>query len=192
VSRALQHELHSRLTVACEVLDLPLTDQHLERLAVELTPAITAMLAGRDAAIAELEPVPYTLADAPEGPVGQAMDTSEYAGCLCRIAVDVDLDSPAVALAERLRASQPDVVATEVTDPATLGLTVRPQSLDCWRWWLGRLNVTVDSVRMQGDAVTGTGSYKGVTVHLRGDGVPDLLADKSAARLAGVLTRTVR
>jgi hypothetical protein len=29
-------------------------------------------------------------------------------------------------------------------------------------------------------------------VHLRGDGVPDLLADKSAARLAGVLTGTVR
>lgn len=198
MSRDLQQKLLSRIDLAAAVLDLPLTRDHIERLAVELTPAVKAILA-EDQAVAD-EPVAYAVV------AGVAeMATHEYAactgliearsetettqveGCLCRIGLDVDLDSPAATLAQKLRSSQPDVTATDVPNAVTLGLTVRPQSIDCWRWWMHRLNVAVDSVRTASDAVTATGNYQGVTINLRGEGVPELLADKAAARLAGVI-----
>lgn len=196
MSRDLQQQLLTRIDLAVTMLDLPLTRDHIERLAVELTPAVKAILA-QDQAV-EI-PVAYAVVAGvaetatPEyaacaGLIEGQLATSEVEGCMCRIGLDVDLDSPAAVLAQRLRRSQPDVTATDVPDPTTLGLTVRPQSIECWRWWMHRLNVAVNSVQTQGDAVTATGHLKGVRINLRGDGVPALLTDKAAARLAGVIS----
>ncbi|WP_405925475.1 hypothetical protein [Streptomyces sp. NBC_00035] len=196
MSRDLQQTLLSRIDLAVTVLDLPLTRDHIERLAVELTPAVKALLA-QDQAI-EAIPVAYAVvAGAAETATPEytactrrvegQVETTQVEGCLCRIDMDVDLDSPAATLAERFRASQPDVTATDVPDATTLGLTVRPQSIDGWRWWMHRLNVLANSVQTDGDAVTATGSYKSVTINLRGEGVPELLGDRAAAHLAGVL-----
>ncbi|MGW0821780.1 hypothetical protein [Streptomyces sp. NPDC002845] len=188
MSRHLQHKVRDRLATAIAVLDLPLSDKQTDDLAVELTPVIKAMLAQADATVAELEPVPYTVpADGTSTDTAAETEVTEYAGCTSRIGLDVDLDSAAAVLAQKLGASQPDVTATDVPDPATLGLTVRPEALEDWRWWLHRLNVAIDSVRTHGDAVTATGHYRGVTIQLRGYGVPALLQDKAAARLAGVI-----
>ncbi|WP_405924909.1 hypothetical protein [Streptomyces sp. NBC_00035] len=196
MSRDLQQQLLTRIDLAVTVLDLPLTRDHIERLAAELTPAVKAILA-QDQAV-DVVPVAYAVvagvaetatheyaacASLVEGQV----ETSEVEGCLCRIGLDVDVHSPAAVLAQRLRSSQPDVTATDVPDATTLGLTVRPQSIDCWRWWMHRLNIAINSVQTHGDAVTATGHLKGVRINLRGDGVPDLLTDKAAARLAGVI-----
>jgi hypothetical protein len=170
VSRDVQHRLHTALTAAADALDLPLDSLHLERLAVELAPAVTALLT---------EPEPYAAAD--------DVEESQVDGCCVRTQLDVDLDSPAARLGLMLRTSQHDVIATEIPDGDTLGLTVRPQSLDCWRWWMGRMGVTPAAVVTDGEAVTATGSCEGVTVHLRGEGVPELLVDRGAARLIGVL-----
>lgn len=185
MSRHLQLRLHAALTTAVATLDLPLNAHHLERLAVELTPAVKAILAAADATIAELEPVPYTVSD--------DVEETELDGCLIRMQADVDLDSPAARLALMLRASQYDVIATDVPDAATLGLTVRPQSLDCWRWWLHRMGVTAaPTPTSDRTAVTATGCCQGVTVNLRGNGVPELLADQGAAQLMGRLAPSVR
>lgn len=192
MSRTLQHRLHTQLRTAVAVLDLPLTDLHIEDLAVEMTAPVKAMLAEAVAGAEEEAPLPVAVAVpvigvAPRVDEAAGVAVSEYAGCVCRINLDVDYDSPAAILAASLRDSQPDVMATDVPDPTTLGLTVRPQSIDCWRWWLGRLNVPINLAKVEGDAVTGTGHYKGVTIQLRGDGVPALLTDEDAARLSGVL-----
>lgn len=48
MSRDLQHWLHTRLEAVTETLDLPLDAGHLERLAVELTPAVKALLAQQE------------------------------------------------------------------------------------------------------------------------------------------------
>lgn len=194
MSRHLQLKLHAQLRTAVAVLDLPLTDLHIEALAVEMTAPVKAMLAEAVASTEEETPLPVAVTvpvidTSPQPRIDEAagVAVSEYAGCISRIGLDVDLDSPAAALADKLRSSQPDVTATEVPDATTLGLIVRPQSIDCWRWWLNRLNVPVGDVETQGDAATATGHHKGVTIQLRGDGVPGLLTDKAAARLAGVL-----
>jgi hypothetical protein len=179
MSRNLQLRLHAALTTAAAMLDLPLDAHHVERLAVELAPAVKALLAEADATVAELEPVPYA--------VPAEVEVTHTDGCLTRTGLDVDLDSPAARLGLQLRASQYDVIATDVPDTTTLGLTVRPQSLDCWRWWVARMGVPADSLTTQGDAVTGTGTCEGVTVHLRGEGVPELLTDQAAARLMGFI-----
>ena len=187
MSRTLQHRLHTQLRTAVDLLDLPLTEQHIEGLAVELTPAIAALLAEAQALAVEDAPVAYGVTADTTVNEETGVATAEYAGCVSRIQADVDLDSPAAALAQKLRGSQHDVTATDVPDATTLGLTVRPQSIDCWRWWLNRLNVPVGAVETHGEAATATGHYKGVAINLRGDGVPALLADKDTARLAGVL-----
>ncbi|MDX3455097.1 hypothetical protein PV396_24670 [Streptomyces sp. ME02-8801-2C] len=194
MSRHLQHRLHTQLVTAVAVLDLPLTDLDLERLAVEMTAPVKAMLAEALATADEQAPLAVSVAvpvisAGPHPDVDEAagVETSEYAGCVSRIGLEIDLDSPAAVLADKLRSSQPDVIATDVPDAATLGLTVRPQSIDCWRWWLSHLNVPVGAVETHGDAATATGQYKGVTIQLRGDGVPELLTDRAAARLAGVI-----
>jgi hypothetical protein len=174
MSRALQHQLHTILQTATATLDLPLDGHHLERLAVELTPAIAALLAEADATVTELEPVPYEVTD---------LD-----GCTIYTGLDVDLDSPAARLALQLRMAQHDVTATDVPAPDILDLTVRPQSLDCWRWWLHRMGVPTDTLATVGNALTGTGTCEGVTVHLRGEGVPELLTDRGAARLIGLIS----
>lgn len=181
--RHVPHTLHSALDLATALLDLPLSALQLESLAVELTGPVRALIAEALSAAGDDAPVDNAVA---RGTVGE-FEESEFAGCVQRVGLDVDLDSPAAALADRLRATQHDVVSTELPDGATLGITVRPGSLDCWRWWLGTLGVPSSSVTVEGQAAVGSGRCKGVTVHLRGDGVPGLLTDREAARLMGVL-----
>ncbi|MET9100004.1 hypothetical protein [Streptomyces antibioticus] len=175
----MQHRLHAALETATAMLDLPLDTHHLERLAVELTPTVKALLAGADAALADLTPVPYAVTD--------DVEETLLDGCRVRVQADVDHDCPAARLGLMLRSAQHDVVATDVPDETTLGLTVHPQSLDCWRWWMHRMGIDPTAITIEGDAVTATGSCEGVTINLRGEGVPELLADKSAARLMGVI-----
>jgi hypothetical protein len=52
------------------------------------------------------------------------------------------------------------------------------------------MGVAPDGVTVDGEAVTADGCCRGVTVHLRGEGVPDLLADRGAARLMGLIAET--
>ncbi|WP_030569720.1 hypothetical protein [Streptomyces aureocirculatus] len=186
MSRDLQHLLHTRLKLATEMLDLPLTNEHLEHLAVQLTPAIIAFLAERRDAAAETAPVPYTLADhAPDD--GALMEVSLEGGCIARVGLDVDLDSPAAILAQRLH-RQPDVVGTVLPDATTLELTVRPRTLDAWRWWLGKCGA--DQKHVQDDAVQACGQWSGATVHLRGEGVPALQQTRGVEMLQYVLGPT--
>lgn len=180
--RRIPHKLHSALELAATMLDLPLTAQHLEALAFELTGPVRALIAEALADVGETTPVRYAVT-APADEVA----VSEYAGCTTVVGLDVDLDSPAADLADHLRAKQYDVTATEVSGPATLGLTVCPQSLTCWSWWVHRLNLRVDTICTDGDSVTATGSYRGVAINLRGEGVPELLADREAAALMGLI-----
>ncbi|MER6531197.1 hypothetical protein [Streptomyces sp. NPDC001508] len=175
-------KLHSAIEFAAQLLDLPLDARQLEALAVELTGPVRALIAEARADVGDDSPVRYAVADTSAG----EFEESEFAGCTVRVGLDVDLGSPAAALADRLRSTQYDVVSTEVPDAGTLGITVRPQSLDCWRWWTAQLGIALASVVTDGDAVTATGTCKGVTVQLRGEGVSALLADRAAARLMGV------
>ncbi|MEV0441863.1 hypothetical protein AB0I84_06130 [Streptomyces spectabilis] len=184
MSRALQHELHARLGFAAQLLDLPLSGVDLERLAVELTPHIGALLAEREAVLEEAAPVPYALVGPPADGDG-GMESSRVAGCVARVGWDVDLDSPAAVLAQRLRTSQHDVLATEVPDAVTLMLTVRPQSLDCWRWWLAKCGASQES--LEGEASVASGAWGTVTVHLRGEGVPALQQAHSTVVLQALL-----
>ncbi|MFB7171118.1 hypothetical protein ACFCYM_09890 [Streptomyces sp. NPDC056254] len=73
------------------------------------------------------------------------------------IAPDVDEASPAADLALRLRGSQPDVTDTDVRTATEVQVTVRPQSPDCLRWWLGRF-----------EADPRTGTYVDGTYTVRG------------------------
>ncbi|MBK3572638.1 hypothetical protein JHN63_02120 [Streptomyces sp. MBT65] len=182
--RHVTHELHSALQMAAGLLDLPLAAPQLEAMALELTGPVRALIAEALAAVGDDAPVRYAVTDG-------AFEESEFAGCVRRVGLDVDLDSPAVVLAERMRSTQHDVVSTEIPDKTTLGITVRPQSLDCWRWWMVSLGVDPERVTTDGTTAVGTGSSKGVTVNLRGEGVPELLTDRAAARLMGVITEPV-
>lgn len=85
-------------------------------------------------------------------------------------------DSPAALLAAKLLDSQPDVVLAEVIDPDLLRLHVKPQSLDCWRWWLARVAVDIGSITHRGSYATCRGSLQGVRVLMAGFGVGDLQA----------------
>jgi hypothetical protein len=44
-NRALQHRVHAVLTTATAMLNLPLDTQHVEGLAIEVTPAVRALIA---------------------------------------------------------------------------------------------------------------------------------------------------
>ncbi|MEU2780586.1 hypothetical protein [Streptomyces sp. NPDC007110] len=191
MSRALQHQLHSRLELATQMLDLPLTAKHLEDLAAELTPAVKALLAEQADQHTATAPIGYAVVG-PGVDIDEAagVQTTTYAQCTSRIDVNVDLGCPAALLADELRMRQPDVVATDVPSATYLGLTVRPQSLHAWRWWLDRLHVAADGVTYQGDSAYGIGTVGDVAVHVRGDGVPELAADHGAARLEGLLAET--
>ncbi|MGQ5606215.1 hypothetical protein [Streptomyces sp. EKS3.2] len=185
MSQDLQHQLHSRLELATQMLDLPLTGEHLERLAGELTPAIKAILAEQAAALTDNAPVTYAVA----APRLADVAVSEYAGCTSRIGPDVDHESPAALLAARFR-RQPDVVATDVPSATYVGLTVRPNSVHAWRWWLDKLNVAAEAVTVRGNSAYATGVVDGVVVELQGDEVPMLLIDEPAARLMGLLAES--
>ncbi|MGW0566134.1 hypothetical protein [Streptomyces tauricus] len=172
MSRHLQHKLHAALTTAVATLDLPLTEDHTERLAIELTPAVKAIVAPLDATIAELVPAPYTLAEAGDG---ADRIVSEYAGCVLSIQPDVAEDAPAALLGLELRSTQPDVLALDVATATDLTVTVRPRSLASWRWWRTKFEARPDCQIPQSCCATLAGRFGEVTVELRGDGVPDLI-----------------
>jgi hypothetical protein len=176
VSRALQHQLHSRIETVTAVRDLPLTAQHIEDLAVDLTPIVKALLAEADAELADVVPVEYALTDQ-AGPVDRTV--TDYDGCTASLHPEVEEDCPAALLAAELR-RQPDVKATDVPTPTHLTLTVRPQSLYGWTWW--RRKLAVGSILRHGPVVTGTGHYGEVTVHLRGENAGDLLDAHAVSR----------
>lgn len=184
MSRDLQHTLHTALTTAVAMYDLPLTGLDVETLAVELTPAVKAMLAEQDATIAELEPAPYALTE-----VVERADriVSEYAGCTLSIQPDVAEDAPAALLGLELRSTQPDILALDVPSATHLTITVRPRSLQAWTWWRDKFEAAQNCQAPQPCCTTLAGRYGEVTVELRGDGVPDLLARHSADRLSTVL-----
>ncbi|MET9140513.1 hypothetical protein [Streptomyces parvulus] len=191
MSRDLQHELHAYLELAAQTLDLPLDPQHLEGLAVQLTPAVKALIAEATDAHDATVPVPYTVArETLDEQTG--IHTTIYAACTARIGTDVPHDAPAALLAAQLRASQPDVIATNVASPTYLGLSVQPQSLFAWTCWLNRLNVSVTegAVTMRDNAAYATATVGDVAVELEGLEVPMLLVDESAARLMGLLAET--
>lgn len=183
MSRALQQQLLSGLDLAASVLDLPLTRDQLERLAVELTPGVAAMVAGRDATIAELAPVPYTVTGTVDDGDGERV-VREFAGCTLSIDPDVAEDAPAALLGLELQRTQSDVLALDVRGATSLVVTVRPRSPQAWTWWLTHFDAVTCSPE-QPCCTTTTGHYGDIAVELRGDGVPDLLplADRSAARL---------
>ncbi|WP_423833324.1 hypothetical protein [Streptomyces manipurensis] len=79
---------------------------------------------------------------------------------------DVAEDSPAADLALRLRTSQPDVLATDVRSATHLQITVRPQSPDCMRWWLGRFETDPATGIREGAAYTVRGHLSSVDVEL--------------------------
>ncbi|MFU0238871.1 hypothetical protein ACKI1J_24420 [Streptomyces scabiei] len=168
--------------------DLPLTEQQVEVLAVDLTPFLTAMLADTDAELADLVPVEYALTEQ-VGPTDRTV--TEYDGCTSSIHPEVEEDSPAALLALELR-RQPDVTATDVPTRTHLTLTVQPQSLHGWKWWRGRL--AVGSILRHGQVVSGTGHYGEITVQLRGSNVGDLLdaqaVQRSARKLQGFLAES--
>jgi hypothetical protein len=178
VTRSLQHKLHSGIETVTVFQDLPLTTQHIETLAVHLTPMVKALLAQADAELADLVPVEYALTEQ-AGPADRTV--TEYDGCTSSIHPEVEEDSPAALLALELR-RQPDVTATDVPTRTHLTLTVQPQSLHGWKWWRGRL--AVGSILRHGSVVSGTGHYGEITVQLRGSNVGDLLDDQAAAQSA--------
>ncbi|WKV74254.1 hypothetical protein AW27_026505 [Streptomyces sp. PCS3-D2] len=79
---------------------------------------------------------------------------------------DVEEDSPAADLALRLRTSQPDVLGTVVRSATEVQVTVRPQSPDCLRWWLGRFEADPQTGTYLGGTYTVRGRRDGVTVYL--------------------------
>jgi hypothetical protein len=180
VSRSLQQQLLTRLDTAVTLLDLPLTRDQLERLAAELTPGVAAMCAERDALIADLEPAPYTVVEDVEG--GERV-VREFAGCTLSIRPDVAQDAPAALLGLELQTKQSDVLALDVPTATSLVITVKPRSAQAWTWWCKRFDAVTCSPD-QPCCTTTTGHYGDVAVELRGEGVPDLLATRSADRLA--------
>ncbi|OKK06445.1 hypothetical protein AMK26_10535 [Streptomyces sp. CB03234] len=103
--------------------------------------------------------------------------TARAAGTFHTIDPDTPEDAPAALLAQQLRTSQPDVTATDVRSTTELRLTVRPQSMEAWLWWLGMLSVDTRTVTCRGSVTTGHGRRGDVAVVLVGDGVGGLQAD---------------
>ena len=186
MSRDLQHQLHTRIELAAQINDLPLTADHIESLAVDLTPAVKAMLAEQSDTHDATAPVRYAVTG-PAVDEAAGVTTTEYAGCTVRIGTDIDIESPAALLADQLRMRQPDVIATDIPTPTYLGLTVRPQSLHAWRWWIDKLGIATDGITFQDDSAYGMGIVSDVAVAVRADGVPTLLVDRGAAKLEGLL-----
>ncbi|MCX4993796.1 hypothetical protein [Streptomyces longwoodensis] len=171
----LPHRLHAALHTATAMLDLSLDNRQLEALALELTPMVRALCAESAAAAAEDAPVRYAVAHQDDGPTD--VEVTEYAGRVSRIGADVDADSPAATLAAHFREHQHDVVVTDVPTATYLGLTVRPQSLTSWEWWLEHCGVAADAVTVQGTDAYAVGVVGDVAVQLCGVGVGLMLAE---------------
>ncbi|WP_406365197.1 hypothetical protein [Streptomyces sp. NBC_00645] len=186
MSRALQQKLLAHIDTAVAVLDLPLTRDQFERLAVELTPGIAAMFAKQDATIAELEPVEYTVAEGADTQDDGQRVVREFAGCTLSIDPDVAEDAPAALLGLELQRRQSDVLALDVRGATSLVVTVRPRSPHAWKWWLDEFEAVTCSPE-QPCCTTTTGHYGDVAVELRGEGVPDLIAGRSASQSAARL-----
>jgi hypothetical protein len=104
----------------------------------------------------------------------------------------VSADVAAFAAAADSLRRQPDLVSLAV-EPDGIHITVRPQSVMAWRWWLRRLQVQATSVRPLGDDAVACGRLKGVVVRLRGDGVLALdRVERSSNRLSAVLAGAAR
>jgi hypothetical protein len=176
------HKLHSALEMATVILDLPLTPPQREALALELTGPVRALIVEALAAAGDDSPVQYAVTVPEQAAQDNGFDVSEFAGCTTRTALDVDLDSPAGTVAFKCR-RQPDVTALEIRDAHTVAVTVDPQSLDAWRWWLHQFQIAPATVVLEKTAATAIGIKDGVTVHLQGDGVPALYTDRAAASL---------
>ncbi|MFJ3794989.1 hypothetical protein ACIPSJ_01735 [Streptomyces sp. NPDC090088] len=179
------HKLHSALQMATGLLDLPLTVAQLEALALELTGPVRALVAEAVAATSDDSPVRYAIADPSVIEAGE-FEVTEYAGCITRIGLDVDLDSPAGTVKDKVR-RQPDVTAIEIRDAHTIAITVEPGSLDAWRWWLHQFGIDPATVQAAGTAMTATGRKDDAAVYLRGDGVAALYVDRAAAELMCLL-----
>ncbi|MCM8548957.1 hypothetical protein [Streptomyces sp. STCH 565 A] len=161
--------------------------EDLERLAVELAPAVKALIAEATDAHAETVPVRYAVVATQDEQAG--VHTTTFAST-ARIGMDVDPTSPAALLAAELRAHQADVRATDVPSPTYLGLTIRPQSLHAWRWWIDKLGIHPDAVTLQDTAAYATGTLGDVVIAVQADEVPALLVDEAAARLLGLIAET--
>ncbi|MEU6376758.1 hypothetical protein [Streptomyces sp. NPDC046909] len=184
--RHVPHKLHSALEMANAILDLPLTPGQREALALELTGPVRALIAEALANAGDESPVRYAVADAELHPDAEEFEVSEFAGCTTRVGLDADLDSPAGTVAAKAR-RQPDVTGIEIHDALTIGVSVDPQSLDAWRWWLHSFQIDPATVVLDGTVATATGTKDGATVHLRGDNVPAMYSDKGAARLTRLI-----
>ncbi|MDX3162384.1 hypothetical protein PV516_01035 [Streptomyces scabiei] len=183
MSRDLQHRLHSGIETVTAFRDLPLTAQHIEDLAVDLTAVVKALLAEADAELADVVPVEYALTDQ-SGPTDRTV--SECDGCTSSIHPEVEEDAPAALLALELRGTH-DVIATDVPTRTHLTLTVRPQPLYGWTWW--RRKLAVGAILRDGPVVSGTGHYGEITVQLRGPHVGDLLDARDARAVEQSTTR---
>lgn len=178
--RHVPHKLRSALEMAGTLLNLSLTEAQREALAVELTGPVRALIA--EALDSQAETVPVRCAIVGPGAGEHAeVETTRYAGCVARIGLDVDHDSPAATLAADLRRHH-DVVSTEVPTPTYLGLTVRPRTVRAWQWWLDQFGIAADVVTVEGSDARGVGEKDGVAVDLCGDGVATFLAPEVVAR----------
>ncbi|WP_330349628.1 hypothetical protein [Streptomyces sp. NBC_00582] len=168
------HRLHSVLHTATVMLDLPLDTRQLEALALHLTPVVRAWCAEAIDTAAADSPVPYAVATTTvDTEVG--VETTEYAGCVSRISVDVDHDSPAAVLAEQLRRHH-DVVVTDVPSAVYLGLSIRPKTVAAWKWWLKKLSIAPSAVTVQGTDAYASSEVDGVLVALCGEDTGTLLS----------------
>lgn len=174
MTRALQQQLLALVETAAAVLDLPLTRNHIDRLAVELTPGVAAMFAGDDSAAAELESGSYAFTGSDDS---AERHVREFAGCTLSIRADVAEDAPAALLGLELQRTQSDVLALDVPSAKALIVTVKPRSPVAWDWWLSKFEATTCSPEQPCCATT-AGRYGDIAVELRGEGVPDLLASK--------------
>lgn len=183
--RDVPHRLHSALEMATALLNLPLAAAHLEGLALELTGPVRALIAEALAEASTDSPVRYAVVD--RQVTGREVDdqtgveTTEYAGCVSRISLAVDVDSPAATLAAELRRHH-DVVITDVPNGTHLGLTVRPRTVQAWQWWLKRFSITADTVTVQGTNAYATGLVGDVAVHLCGEDTGTLLSSDVSVR----------
>jgi len=179
--RHLPLRLYSALQTATATLDLPLETRHLEALALELTPLLRALCAEARADAADDAPIRYAVAESVSVDAQAGVETTEYAGCIRRISVDVDHDSPAAVLAEQLRRHH-DVVVTDIPTATYLGLTIRPRTAEAWQWWLDKLGIAPESVTVQGTHAYAAGETEGVTVRLCGEDTGTLLSDSVSTR----------
>lgn len=178
--RHVPHKMHSAVTLAVSLLSLPLTDAQCEALALELTGPVRALMA--EALAVQAADVPVRCAVIGPGIDEQTgVETTQYAGCLSRIRVDVDHDSPAATLAADLRRHH-DVVITDVPAPTYLSLTVRPRTVRAWQWWREQFAIADEVMAVEGGDAHAVGEKDGVTVHLCGEGVAVLLSPDTRTR----------